>query len=68
MKGKSEKISGSTHIFWRTPQQFRQFGHLATPDAHHACGPGKTLAALRAAGVRNLATFTSYKEWQQWLA
>jgi hydroxymethylbilane synthase len=64
----AETIANSTHIFWRTPQQYRQLGHLANQDTHHACGPGKTLTALHAAGVKNIAAFPSYREWQQWLA
>ena len=36
----AQALADSTHIFWRTPQQYRQYGHLTRGDAHHACGPG----------------------------
>jgi hydroxymethylbilane synthase len=63
-----EGLDASTHFFWRSPQHFERVKHLLPADAHHACGPGKTLRALRAAGIKNVAAFPSHKEWQQWLA
>jgi hypothetical protein len=61
-------IDSCTHVYWQSPQQFRKFGKLVPTGAHHACGPGKTLKALRDAGIDNPAPFPSYQEWQQWLS
>ena len=64
----SSALASSTHFFWLSPQQFQTFRHLVPDNAHHACGPGKTLANLRAAGVDNVVPFPSHREWRQWLS
>jgi hydroxymethylbilane synthase len=62
-----EEIVTATHFFWRTAAHFESLRHLVSSDAHHACGPGKTLHTLKAAGLKNISPFPSHKEWQQWL-
>jgi hypothetical protein len=62
------QIAASTHFYWLSSQQFQRVRHLVPADAHHACGPGKTLHVLRAAGIRNVAAFPSQQEWRQWLS
>jgi len=62
-----EDIATATHFFWRTASHFESLQHLVSSDAHHACGPGKTLHILKAAGLKNISPFPSHKEWQQWL-
>lgn len=56
----------ATHLYWSSPDQFRALQGALAPGAHHACGAGKTLAVLQAAGVA-AAPFPSGREWQQWL-
>jgi len=57
-----------SHFYWGSPQQYRLAEQWLPHHAQHACGPGKTAAALRRCGVRNLTVFPSRQVWQQWLA
>jgi hypothetical protein len=56
----------ATHFYWSSPDQFRALKHAVASDAHHACGAGKTLAVLKAAGI-DATPFPGGREWQQWL-
>jgi len=62
----------ATHIWWHSSVQFDQWrqangGPSALTRAAHACGPGKTAAHLRLAGVADLAVFPSVRQWREWL-
>jgi hydroxymethylbilane synthase len=61
-------VAGATHFFWGSAAQYRALSAWLPAGAHHACGPGKTFDALRAAGVANLRAFPSRREWRSWLA
>lgn len=62
------RLAQATHFYWGSAAQFRALRDWLPPDPHHACGPGKTFQALRAAGVANLHAFPSRQEWRTWLA
>lgn len=57
----------ATHFYWSSAEQFHALRAALPANAHHACGAGKTLSALRAAGVEALP-FPNGREWQQWIA
>jgi len=61
-------LAGATHFFWGSAAQYRALRDWLPAGSHHACGPGKTFEALRAAGLDNLHAFPSRREWQSWLA
>jgi hydroxymethylbilane synthase len=63
-----DHVAGATHFFWGSAAQYRALSAWLPAGAHHACGPGKTFDALRAAGVANLSAFPSRREWQSWVA
>lgn len=60
-------VGESTHFFWGSVQQYEALRSWLPANAHHACGVGKTLLALRHAGLDRVQAFPSRKEWQQWL-
>lgn len=62
------RVGAATHFFWGSAAQFRALRDWLPPNAHHACGPGKTYGALRAAGIGNLQPFPSRQEWRRWVA
>ncbi len=62
------EVAAASHFFWGSPQQFERARPWLPDHAHHACGPGKTAAYLRARGVAAPALFPSRHAWQQWLA
>jgi hypothetical protein len=64
----NEQLVNSTHFYWSSARQYESLKPLLPNPAHHACGPGKTLTALREAGLNNVQAFASRREWQQWLA
>jgi hydroxymethylbilane synthase len=59
--------AGATHFYWSSAEQFHALRAVVPASAHHACGAGKTLRALRAAGI-DAVPFPSGREWQKWLA
>lgn len=61
------QLAAHRHFYWSSPQQFEKLREWLPVDAQHACGAGKTLHALRAAGIDNPLVFRSRKEWQRWL-
>ncbi|MDP7093624.1 MAG: hydroxymethylbilane synthase [Gammaproteobacteria bacterium] len=63
-----EQLVNCTHFYWSSVRQYQSLKPCLPETAHHACGPGKTLTALREAGLDNVQAFASRKEWQQWLA
>jgi hydroxymethylbilane synthase len=63
-----ERVRGATHFYWGSAAQFRAVRDWLPPDAHHACGPGKTYHALRRAGIEHLQPFPSRREWRRWVA
>ncbi len=62
------RLSAHTHFYWSSPEQYRVAAKWLPHNAQHACGPGKTAAALRGQGIHGLKVFPSRKVWQQWLA
>lgn len=61
-------LAGATHIYWSSSAQFDRGRQLASPNAHHASGAGKTAEHIRRAGVRNFRAFPSPEEWRRWTA
>lgn len=57
----------TTHCYWHSSAQFDRWQHSVNASAQHACGPGKTHAHLRRAGVQNLRMFPSVVQWRTWL-
>lgn len=64
--GLARAAARATYCYWSSPEQFRALGGATAADAHHACGAGKTLATLRAAGVAAVP-FPNGREWHRWL-
>lgn len=62
------QVAGATHFFWGSSAQYQALRAWLPYGAHHACGPGKTFDALRAAGLAGVQAFPSRAEWRQWLA
>lgn len=60
-----EDLARATHVFWSSASQFNELHRSASPEAHHACGPGKTADRLRASGL-SPTVFPSAEEWRQW--
>jgi hypothetical protein len=61
-----EAASHATHFYWSSPEQFHALRPALPANARHACGAGKTLRALRAAGT-DAQPFPNGREWQRWL-
>jgi hydroxymethylbilane synthase len=61
-------LAAATHVYWHSVAQFERGRLTVSPDAHHACGAGKTADHLRAAGVQRLRAFPSAAEWRRWIA
>lgn len=61
-------VASSTHFYWASARQYQRLRGAVPPHAQHACGCGKTLHALRAAGLHNVQPFASRQEWQAWLS
>ncbi len=57
----------ASHFYWSSPAQFEALRAAVPAGAHHACGAGKTLRALRAAGL-DPVPFPNGREWHRWLA
>ena len=52
-------------IFWASGSQYDRLGSESSPEAKHACGPGKTAQHLRDKGIEPLI-FPSVEEWRVW--
>lgn len=61
-----ETAARATHFYWSSPEQFHALRASLPANARHACGAGKTLRALRAAGA-DAQPFPNGREWQRWL-
>ena len=61
-----ESVRRATHFYWSSAEQFHALRPAVPVGAHHACGAGKTLRALRAAGM-DAQPFPNGREWQRWL-
>jgi hydroxymethylbilane synthase len=57
----------TTYCYWHSSAQFDRWHRSVDASAQHACGPGKTHAHLRRAGVQNLRMFPSVVQWRTWL-
>lgn len=57
--------------YWGSASQFERYGAALAPEKlkamKHACGPGKTAAALRAKGLEP-QVFLSSEDWKKWTA
>jgi len=62
-----EKVRTATHFFWGSSGQYAAVKQWVPADAHHACGAGKTVQALRDIGIDAIQPFPSRKAWQTWL-
>jgi hydroxymethylbilane synthase len=56
----------ATHCYWSSIEQYRALADVLPAAAHHACGAGKTLASLHAAGAAAVP-FPGHREWRAWL-
>jgi hydroxymethylbilane synthase len=54
-------------LWWASGVQFERWRAQLGADCQHACGPGKTAATLRRAGVREVTVFPSVHHWREWL-
>lgn len=61
-----EEIRSSTHFWWSSGTQFDALQEYLPRDAHHACGPGKTLEHLRSHRL-SPSVFPSAENWKEWL-
>ena len=61
-----ESAARATHFYWSSPEQFHALRGALPVNARHACGAGKTLRALRAAGT-DAQPFPNGREWHRWL-
>jgi hydroxymethylbilane synthase len=66
LRGLHESAAKATHFYWSSAEQFHALKNSLPPGARHACGAGKTLRALRAAGA-DAQPFPNGREWQRWL-
>jgi hypothetical protein len=57
----------ATHCYWHSSAQFDRWQGSVNASTQHACGPGKTFAHLRLAGVQNLRMFPGAVQWRSWL-
>jgi hypothetical protein len=64
----AKEMASATHFYWTSATQYRAARRTLPEYAQHACGPGKTLQQLRAAGVSNVTAFPSAEEWRAWLS
>lgn len=64
----ADALAAATHVWWSSVSQFELGRALVSATAHHASGPGKTAAHIRAAGSKQFTPFPSLAEWQQWIA
>ncbi len=62
-----QDMRAATHCYWHSPRQFDALHHSTAKDAEHACGAGKTAAALKSMGIKP-TIFPSQREWQAWLS
>lgn len=61
-----ESARQATHFYWSSAEQFHALRPAIPAGAHHACGAGKTLRALRSAGT-DAQPFPNGREWQRWV-
>ncbi|MEQ1802947.1 MAG: hydroxymethylbilane synthase [Gammaproteobacteria bacterium] len=66
LRGLHTSAARATHFYWSSAEQFHALRPSLPAGASHACGAGKTLRALRAAGADALP-FPNGHEWQRWL-
>jgi hydroxymethylbilane synthase len=66
LRGLRESAARATHFYWSSAAQFHALQDSLPPGARHACGAGKTLRALRAAGA-DAQPFPNGREWHGWL-
>ncbi len=64
----ARELQQCDHFYWSSARQYGLLKPYLPAQAQHACGPGKTYRALRAAGVTDVRPFASRQEWQRWLA
>ncbi len=60
-------LTQATHVFWSSASQFDELKDSVPPNAHQACGPGKTAKHLAALGIQ-ASVFPSAEEWKKWIS
>jgi hypothetical protein len=63
-----QQLASCKYFFWSSARQYETLREWIPANAKHACGTGKTLQALRTAGLKDLQVFASRREWQAWLS
>lgn len=63
-----ESIARADFIYWKSVQEWERLGRFASPQAHHACGPGGTARKLRSEYGERLHVFPNPEVWTQWLS
>ena len=63
----SASPANARQLWWHSSAQFERWRSQVNEDSEHACGPGKTAAHLRSAGVAALRVFPSVQHWREWL-
>ena len=61
-----DQVRRASHFYWSSAEQYHALRAAVPAGAHHASGAGKTLRALRAAGL-NPQPFPNGREWHRWL-
>jgi hypothetical protein len=62
-----ESISDADVVYWGSATQFDTLRDRVKADVIHTCGPGKTAARLRAAGME-IKVFPSAEEFRKWIS
>lgn len=60
-------LEDSQFIFWGSISQYEALKTFASPQAQHACGPGKTADHLMQQNLSSLKIFPNVQEWKKWL-
>lgn len=64
--GLRAEVARATHCYWSSAEQYHALRGAIPPGVQHACGAGKTLRSLRAAGL-DPQPFPNSREWRRWL-
>ncbi len=64
--GLEDQVRRASHCYWSSAEQYHALRTAVPAGAHHASGAGKTLRALRAAGL-DPQPFPNGREWHRWL-
>lgn len=62
----AREAARATHFYWSSAEQFHALRAALPANGRQACGAGKTLRSLRAAGT-DAQPFPNGREWRRWL-